>query len=351
MRKVTAIIMVFSLIGALFLIFTAGNASAQQSPEISNVRISNPCSSSVTVSWIASSPSLGRIDYGPTQAYGEIAYDNSCRMNGVVEVEITGLAKDTTYYYMVTAVNNDGESIPVTGTFRTAKEGFGQCYSVYGQVLCSDSSPTSETMVYVTVEHQGEKSQYLSVMTSSEGYWSVDLANLKDKNGAVYQWYNGDSIKIEAQGGTMGYGCKEGTIGLPSYYSQIFIGIPGYLRPIASISASSTTVEIGKAIIFDASNSEGNITGYFFDFGDGTNSGWRTESVIAHVFLTSGTYNVSLKVRDNYIESNNIANVTITVTTDQSSEPEGFIPFLGMEIVILCIFSSAMLLKYRRKRR
>ena len=349
MKKVTAIVMIFLLMGTLFLIFTAGNTSAQ-SPDISNVRISNPSSSSVTVSWVASSPSLGRVDYGLSKAYGEVAYDNSSRMNGVVKVLITGLAKETTYHYMVTSVNNNGEDT-VTGTFKTAKEGAGQPYSACGQILCMDGSPASGTMVYVTVEHQGVESQLLSDMTNSEGYWSVDLGNLKDKNGVVYQWYNGDSIKIEAQGGTMGYGCKQGTIGLPSYYSQIYIGIPDYLRPVASLSASLTVVKIGNGVTFDASNSEGNITGYFFDFDDGTNSGWRTEPVVAHVFLTSGTYNVSLKVRDNDIESNNIANVIITVTTDQSSEPESFIPFLGMESVILCIFSSAMLLKYKRKRR
>ncbi|MCG2827090.1 MAG: PKD domain-containing protein [Thermoplasmatales archaeon] len=133
--------------------------------------------------------------------------------------------------------------------------------------------------------------------------------------------------------------------------SEWFDNVTITVRPVAFLSASSIVVKIGNGVTFDASNSEGNITGYFFDFGDEANSGWRNDPVVAHVFLTSGTYNVSLKVRDNDIESNNIANVTITVTTDQSSEPEGFIPFLGMEIVILCIFGSAMLLKYKRKRR
>ena len=218
-------IMVILIILCFFFSLAPAPVSAQQAPEISNVRISNPSSSFVTVSWVASSPSLGRVDYGPTQAYGETAYDNSSRMNNVVMVEITGLAKETIYYYMVTAVNNNGENT-VAGTFRTAKEGLGQLFSAYGQILCMDGSPASDTMVYVTVEHQGVESQLLSDMTSSEGFWSVDLGNLKDKNGAVYPWVNGDSMKIEAQGGTLGYGCKQGTIGLHSYYSQIFLGTP-----------------------------------------------------------------------------------------------------------------------------
>ena len=220
MKKIT--VMLITLL--LFLSLTPFPASAQ-APEISSLRVSNPSSSSVTISWVVSSPSLGRVDYGLSQAYGETAYDNNSRMNGVVMVTITGLAKETTYYYMVTAVNNKGENT-VTGTFKTAKEGLGQLYSAYGQILCMDGSPASSTVVYVTVEHQGAESLPLSDMTSSEGYWSLDLGNLKDKNGGVYQWYNGDNMKIEAQGGTLGYGCKQGTIGLHSYYSQIFLGTP-----------------------------------------------------------------------------------------------------------------------------
>ena len=199
--------------------------SAEEPPEISNVRISISITSSVTISWVASSPSIGRVDYGLSKAYGEIAYDNSSRPNGVVMVDITNLPPETTYQYMITAVNNNGENT-VTGTFKTAKDGFGQPYSAYGQILCMDGSPAPDTMVYVTVEHQGVESQLLSDMTSSEGFWSVDLGNLKDKNGEVYPWVNGDSMKIEAQGGTLGYGCKQGTIGLHSYYSQIFLGTP-----------------------------------------------------------------------------------------------------------------------------
>ncbi|PIV68486.1 MAG: hypothetical protein COS08_06540, partial [Euryarchaeota archaeon CG01_land_8_20_14_3_00_38_12] len=94
-------------------------------------------------------------------------------------------AKETTYHYMVTSVNNNGEDT-VTGTFKTSKEGFGAPFTPYGQIICMDGSPAPSTMVYVTVEHHGVKSQPLSAMTSGEGYWSVDLANLKDTNGGVY---------------------------------------------------------------------------------------------------------------------------------------------------------------------
>ncbi len=286
MKKIIVILVVFCFSLSLMPV----SVSAQQASGISNVRISNPSSSSVTVSWVVSLSSMGRVDYGLSKAYGEIAYDNSSRMNGVVEVEITGLAKDTTYYYMLTAVNNNGEKT-VTGTFKTAKEGFGQCYSAYGQIINMDGSPASDTMVYVTVEHQGVKSQLLSDMTSSEGFWSVDLGNLKDQNGAVYQWYNGDSMKIEAQGGTLGYGCKQATIGLHSYYSQIPLGTPEEIKEqtlwdkileykILLIGASAIIILVGvifavrkkmpkvrrvKKISAELSEEPGLFDGYTFD--------------------------------------------------------------------------------------
>jgi uncharacterized repeat protein (TIGR01451 family) len=46
---------------------------------------------------------------------------------------------------------------------------------------------------------------------------------------------------------------------------------------------------------------DGQINSYYFDFGDGTNSGWITTSSISHQY-TDGTkeYTISLKVKDNY---------------------------------------------------
>ncbi|MDI6917585.1 MAG: hypothetical protein QMC80_07290, partial [Thermoplasmatales archaeon] len=68
MKKIIAI-----LIALLFFLSLTPFPASAQAPEISNVRVSNPSSSSVTISWVASSPSIGRVDYGLSKAYGEIA--------------------------------------------------------------------------------------------------------------------------------------------------------------------------------------------------------------------------------------------------------------------------------------
>jgi PKD repeat protein len=70
--------------------------------------------------------------------------------------------------------------------------------------------------------------------------------------------------------------------------------------PVASFTASPTTVYLGEVINFDASNSfdpDGYITSYFWDFGDGTNA--TDVILVSHTYADHGTYTVTLTVTDN----------------------------------------------------
>lgn len=86
--------------------------------------------------------------------------------------------------------------------------------------------------------------------------------------------------------------------------------------PIAVMEANETVVTTNQTITFDASKSTDNsrINGYFFDFGDGTNSSWTTQPLIVHAYTSPGTYTASLKVLDDLgLESNNTASATVKV--------------------------------------
>jgi PKD repeat protein len=82
--------------------------------------------------------------------------------------------------------------------------------------------------------------------------------------------------------------------------------------PVASFTASATTVFINETITFNASTSQdpdGTIVTYLWEFGDGANA---TGSMVNHAFTVNGTYLVTLNVTD---DDGAIAqsNVTITV--------------------------------------
>lgn len=89
--------------------------------------------------------------------------------------------------------------------------------------------------------------------------------------------------------------------------TEIVIGCTGYFyivginqQPIPLLSAT-TVVCVNESLVFNASNSfdiDGNISEYFFDFGDGNNSGWVPSPIITHSYSTVGVYNISLIVKD-----------------------------------------------------
>ncbi|UCG68990.1 MAG: PKD domain-containing protein [Thermoplasmata archaeon] len=128
-----------------------------------------------------------------------------------------------------------------------------------------------------------------------------------------YQWQT-DTIDTDIEcisvGDTDSHGSSEIVVSIGAY---IFI-YGKEIRPTASLSAK-TTAYVGEEIVFDGSSSKGVGTlEYFFDFGDGSDTGWITEPIVTHSYSNTGTYIASLIVRDeNGIESINPTDISITV--------------------------------------
>ncbi|WP_455392226.1 PKD domain-containing protein [[Eubacterium] cellulosolvens] len=112
-------------------------------------------------------------------------------------------------------------------------------------------------------------------------------------------------------------------------YHEIYIEVLNR-RPEAKFRVDSTVVETNTEVTFNASNSidlDGSISEYYFDFGDGSNSGWVQTTELSHKY-TFGTqiYTVKLQVKDDDDAlSTNIAEIKITVN---NREPE---PILTVE--------------------
>jgi hypothetical protein len=88
-------------------------------------------------------------------------------------------------------------------------------------------------------------------------------------------------------------------------------------RPTATLITDKISVRPNENIMFFATNSfdsDGRVDKYFFNFGDGKNSGWTTLSVVAHKYSSLGTYYTNLTVMDDYgIVSNNVTTTVINV--------------------------------------
>jgi hypothetical protein len=103
--------------------------------------------------------------------------------------------------------------------------------------------------------------------------------------------------------------------------NEIVVSIGAYILiygkeilPTASLSAKETAF-VGEEIVYDGSSSNGmGPLEYFFDFGDGSDTGWITENTVTHSYSSIGTYTASLIVKDeNGLECINPAEVSISV--------------------------------------
>jgi hypothetical protein len=86
--------------------------------------------------------------------------------------------------------------------------------------------------------------------------------------------------------------------------------------PMAILKDPLDSVYINEVITFDGSNStdDTDVLSYFFDFGDGENTGWVFNSIVLHAYDEGGIYTASLKVKDeDGSESQNIAELLIQV--------------------------------------
>ena len=92
----------------------------------------------------------------------------------------------------------------------------------------------------------------------------------------------------------------------------------GYInkRPTARLLTDKTLAPPNQAVTFIATTSSDDrrVDEYLYDYGDGSNSGWITLSIFSHKYLSTGTYNVSLTVMDDFgVTSNNVETATIGV--------------------------------------
>ncbi len=91
--------------------------------------------------------------------------------------------------------------------------------------------------------------------------------------------------------------------------------------PVASLSYSPTSPSIGEMVTFSGSDSSDPDDGdfvdtYYFEWGDGGNSGWQTSSRATHSYNSAGTFTASLRVRDSDgLESNSADTMTVQVTS------------------------------------
>jgi outer membrane protein assembly factor BamB len=94
--------------------------------------------------------------------------------------------------------------------------------------------------------------------------------------------------------------------------------------PSAALKTSTSEGLTMNNINFDASEStdDEGIDKYYFDFGDGTDSGWTTNYTITHNYSKAGDYIVKLKVIDNHRLESNYTEILLKINNRLPILPE-----------------------------
>jgi len=167
---------------------------------VRNVRLSDVSSSAALVSWVTNVSVTTQIRYGKvSEGLNKVAvFKQDAGSVAMGSLHLLGLEPETEYAFEIVSngitYNNNGSPY----TFKTARIGTGFPYTVYGRMADESGKPLENTLVYVELRSGEVISTVIADMTDENGYWNVNLANLKMADGEVYQWKAGDEIRVTA---------------------------------------------------------------------------------------------------------------------------------------------------------
>jgi len=174
----------------------------EQSSSSALMSVSNVTSSAAVVTWSSGGSDPGRVRLSRADGSGEQVYSPSVAgvSDNLSSVLITGLEPETEYRFRVEtsgAQPLDGLS---PGTFTTSRIGIGmRPYTLYSQLVDRDGGvlPGMLVLLRLTGKVSGEQSRYLSAFSDRNGYWLLNLANLKTAGtGEPFEWSEGDRIEL-----------------------------------------------------------------------------------------------------------------------------------------------------------
>jgi VCBS repeat-containing protein len=292
----------------VFLMLIRFTASAVS---ISNFHISNVTSASVTLSWVTDEPSDAVVNYGPTLNYGLTIADERTNVQ-THWIRITGLSPESRYYFEV--ISGDAK---LKGEFNTAPIGFGNIYTVYGRIYKHDGiTPAEGAIVYLTVRRPDDNvaSTLISTLVSPDGWWSLDLGNLKYQDTlAPFEYFTGNTIELKIDG-IKGTVIKSYVVSgsSPQSFGTIIMNVP----PIADSQSVTTNEDEPIGIILTGSDPDGDpIT---FNIISQPSNGVLTGTIPDITYTPNlnfnGTDSFSFKVNDGFSDSEP-ATVTITVNS------------------------------------
>jgi hypothetical protein len=154
---------------------------------IQDIRVANHTQAAVTISWITDSETIGAVQYSefPDLSNAITVYDTRGQtFEGCTHyVEVSGLTKETSYYFKIVSGEDADDNGGSYYTFSTMKEPFsppGPC-SVYGYLYLDDNTtPAENGLVSLWITHAGIDSYPLSAIVAPNGSFVISIMEARN---------------------------------------------------------------------------------------------------------------------------------------------------------------------------
>jgi hypothetical protein len=160
----------------------------------------------------------------------------------------------------------------------------------------------------------GHRAQFNDIYDNKMGMDVSSTANVS----ATYNYWGDETGPFHGYLNPAGKGNEVGGNGVNLLFI-FFLSAPidyNNQAPTSLLQTDKTLVAPSQYVTFIGANShdDGRVDKYFYDFGDGANSGWTTLSLLNHTYSTVGTYLATLTVMDDFgVLSQNPTTTMITV--------------------------------------
>lgn len=176
--------------------------TAEESSDISGVRVTNKNESSFTVIWISTSAESGSVEYGTSRTnLGSTARDDRDSLSSAGEyymhhVSVKNLTPETKYYYQIISGSSTYENSgsPYELTTLALLSSPPEFNSLVGEV---SGTGDSDAIIFAQVITSSGTSSYVSTYADDNGNWSLNIGGVRNQSGSDYMDFTStDTVEI-----------------------------------------------------------------------------------------------------------------------------------------------------------
>ena len=202
MKKGYILVTLFLIV--LYCIF----ADAVLADMIKKPVVTNVSSDRFTVSWMTTASERAEIYYGMIAPFNDVAYDERGKSykGESHSITVTGVKTTSTYYYDIVSgdirYDNGGKHYMVTtGPVLSPTIDSDIAYDQVFQKVDTIKTPVKDAIAYISLEDKdglgsSGKSQQCSSLINDDGYWHVDLKNIRTEDLSSYFDYTKSKDKL-----------------------------------------------------------------------------------------------------------------------------------------------------------